>query len=132
MRPKTRKGQDERQEGEKNSNDICEPSDPALPVTSYSPFFPVHESIHLFRVGFLSLEMEGTLTNTESWQRNVVKKRPQKIQPKGRRNTKKKRKEWIQQTARQSEKRTRLRVRAPGFMFQLCHLPMTLVSCDLG
>lgn len=95
---------------------------PILPCTS----------INLFQVGFLSPEMEGALANTESWQRNVVKKRPQKIQPKGRQNRKKRRKEWIRQTVRQSEKRTRLRVRAPGFMFQLCHLPMTLVSCDLG
>ena len=118
--------------GEKNSDDICERSDPALPVTTYSPFFSVHESINLFPVGFLSLEMEGALANIESWQRNVVKKRPQKIQPKGRQNRKKKRKQWIQQTAKQSKKRTRLRVRAPGFMFQLCHLPMTLVSCDPG
>ena len=117
--------------GEKNSNDICERSDPALPVTTSSPFFSVPESINLFPVAFLSLEMEGALANIESWQRNV-KKRPQKIQPKGRQNRKKKRKQWIQQTAKQSKKRTRLRVRAPGFMFQLCHLPMTLVSCDPG
>lgn len=68
--------------GEKNPNDICESSDPELPVTTYSPFFSVHESINLFPVGFLSLEMEGALANIESWQRNVVKETLRKSSPK--------------------------------------------------
>lgn len=35
-------------EKEKNPNDISEPSDPAVPDTTYSPSFCVHEPINLF------------------------------------------------------------------------------------
>lgn len=95
---------------EKISNVICEPSDPALPDTTYSPSFSVHEPINLFQVGFLSLEIERALANTQGHCKNTVgKKRPQKIHPRGGQNRKRKREGWIQQAARQSEKTTRLR-----------------------
>ena len=38
----------------------------------------------------------------------------------------------VDRTGNKAEKSTRLRVRTPGSIFQLCHLPVTLVRCNLG
>lgn len=64
--------------GERNHpNDISEPSDPAVPDTTYSPSFSVHEPINLFQVGFLLLEIDRALASTQGHCKNTVNKRPQ-------------------------------------------------------